>query len=251
MTISNLRALVEVGLLGACLAASTASAQVPVSAMRMSFIEPSAAPVQPTDSIPVWIRFENTDASNAFVIDPALPLFGLALEWLPSTGFGIDPVTGEPISGPFSTYDSITLNRGYGCSGSFTNGCDAAAYRFEFASDAALSNPVSIAPGASLNYLLGTFEPEGGSAPPGTYEFYRAAMFLKFSGLDAQDRAISGFTIPVQTCYFDTAADCLAAGSDICLRTAVPEPGSWAMTTAGLVALGLWMRRRRVEPIRN
>jgi len=251
MTISSLRALVEVGLLGACLAASTASAQVPVSAMRMSFIEPSAAPVQPTDSIPVWIRFENTDASNAFVIDPALPLFGLALEWLPTTGFGIDPITGEPISGPFSSYDSITLNRGYGCSGSFTNGCDAAAYRFEFASDEALSNPVSIAPGASLNYLLGTFEPEGGSAPPGTYEFYRAAMFLKFSGLDAQDRAISAFAIPVQTCYFDTAADCLAAGSDIFVRTAVPEPGSWAMTTAGLVALGLWMRWRRVEPIRN
>jgi hypothetical protein len=249
--IPTARHVAAASLLAATLLAPSAWAQVPISAMRMSFVEPTAAPVQQTDSIPVWVRFENTDTSNSFVIDSSLPLFGLLPEWVPTEGTGTDPVTGLPFTAPFATYDSLSLNRGYGCSGSFTIVCDPGAYRFDFSDDDALLNPVSIAPGASLVYQLGTFVPVGGSAPQGTYEFYRAVMFLNASGQDALGRGMFAFSTPVQTCNFDNAEACVAAGSEIFIRTVVPEPGSWAMTAAGLAAIGLWMRRRRVEPSRD
>lgn len=229
----------------ALVASGTAWAQVPISSMQMTFIEPTAAPVQPTDLIPVWIRFKNNDPSNSFVINSDLPLFGLDPEWVPNSGSGVDPATNQVFFANFATYDDISLNRGYGCSGSFTVVCDPGAYQFDFAFDDALANPVSIAPGASLDYLLGTFVPVGGSAPAGTYEFYRAAMFLNVSGKDELGRVIGAFTIPVQTCNFDTAADCTDAGVEFFTRTVVPEPGTWGLMALGMGAMGLWVRRRR------
>lgn len=228
-------------------ATGAAWAQVPISSMQMTFIEPTAAPVQPTDLIPVWIRFKNNDPSNSFVINSDLPLFGLDPQWVPTVGTGVDPDTNQNFSADFATYDNIGLVRGYGCSGSFTVVCDPGAYQFDFAFDDALANPVSIAPGASLDYLLGTFFPVGGAAPAGTYEFYRAAMFLDVSGKDDLGRSIFAFTIPIQTCNFDTAAQCADAGVEFFTRTVVPEPGTWGLMALGMGAMGLWVRRRRAD----
>jgi hypothetical protein len=228
----------------ALLAASPATAQVPISAMHLSFVEPTAAAVAPGDSIPVWVRLQNNAESASFIVDPALPLFGLTAQWVPTQGSGFDPSTGTPYFAEFASYDFVSVGYGRGCNDTFTApDCQPAAYRFEFALDGALNLPLTIAPGASLTYRLGTFFPEGGSAPLGRYEFYQASLSMLFVGVDALGRPLSQFTSPVRTCTSDSAAGCAQQGVDFFVRTVVPEPATYALLGLGLLAVLVRARR--------
>ncbi len=232
-------------LLGACLV-STAWAQVPVTSLTMSFVEPTGV-IGPTDSVDLLVRLSNNDATGAFVVDPSLPNIGLDPSFLPATGSYPDPVTGDPINAPFATYDSGFLGLAFGCSGTFTSSCiDGPPYTFNF-SGFSFAQPFSLAAGAHIDFLLGTFVPTGGSVAAGVYQFYRAPLALWIFGTDADGHSLSTITFPVATCNFDNADDCAGKLFERTVVGAVPEPTGWALMALGLPLLG-WRLRQRMAP---
>ena len=70
------------------------------------------------------------------------------------------------------------------CSGTFTSSCTVAPpYDFNFNFN--LNPPNMIAPanlnlpaGSSYDYLFGSFDPTGGTAPVGTYQFFFSSLFI-------------------------------------------------------------------------
>ncbi len=247
---SALRRLVQAAAFVAAGCSMSAWAQVPASALQLTFVTPSAT-VSATDVIPIVLRLTNLDANNSFLVDNSLPNLGLDPSLLPATGNGNDPVTGDPVSDvPFASYSSAQLIQAFGCSGSFTNGCDPGAYSFAFG-DAPFSNPYSLAPGASFDFLLGNFSPVGGAAPAGSYEFYRGVLGLYVFGADSGGNALSNLQFIRQTCNFDSAAACADVGFFTRNVIAVPEPASTVLMALGLCAVGWQMRRRLATPLQG
>lgn len=226
------------------LASTGAMAQAAFSSLKLEFTQPTGT-AQSTDVIPIWVKLTNNDAQD-FVYDSALPLAGLNSPDLPTSTWVLDPVTQQYDEHVFANYTSFRLSVGVGCSGSFTNNCNDAAYHFEFASSEPFGDPFKLAPGQSFTYLYGTFAPVGGAAPAGTYEFYRSVVWLDVNGVDTQGEEISAVVFPATTCNSDTTADCLAAGNAVFTRTvtAVPEPAQALMLALGLAGLALRLRRR-------
>jgi hypothetical protein len=240
-----LRVLLQSVTVLATLQAATAGAQVPVSSLSMSFVDPSGV-IGPNDSVDIVVRLSNADPSGGtFVVDPSLPNIGLDPSFLPATGYYTDPDTGDSIPSTFATWDSGFLGLAFGCSGTFTSSCtDGPPYNFNFSSyNFAL--PFSLAAGDHLDFLLGTFVPSAGPVVAGTYEFYRAPIALWIFGTDADGHSLSTITFPAQTCDFDNATDCAGKLFERTVAGEVPEPAGWGLMAVGLPLLG-WRLRRRV-----
>jgi hypothetical protein len=232
------------GALAALCMTMPAWAQAPASSLSLVFLEPTGT-VGPTDNIPVLLRFSNNDASLPFVVDNALPLGGLDPAMVPLEGSRFDPDTNQYVNEPFASYTNFSLTIGFGCSGSFTTACTGGPpYDFSF-SPSPFSQPYSLAAGASLDYLFGTFIPSAGPVAAGTYEFYRSVVWLNVDGLNAMGLPLSSAVFPATTCSFDNAAACTQAGQTFFTRVVeVPEPSQGALLLGGLLALRLIARRR-------
>ncbi len=234
----------------ALLAGTVAMAQATASSLRLEFAQPTGSALA-TDDIPIYLRLTNTDLSQAFVMDPSLPLNGLNRADVPTSSTYYDADANQYFTADFATYTSFFLNVSYGCSGSFTNVCDAGAYEFDFANNYPWRNNAFVLDaGASTTYLFGTFKPIGGAAPGGTYEFYRSEINLIIYGEDAAGHFMSSDMTIASTCAADTAAGCATLGAAFFTRevTAVPEPSSTLMLgvgLAGMMAMVARQRRRR------
>lgn len=231
------------------LAVSTATwAQAPFSSLKLEFTQPTGT-VGSAEAIPVYVKLTNTDSTRDFVFDSSLPLGGLGANEVPTSGNLYDAATGQNTSVDFAAYTSVRLGASFACtSGNFiSNVCTPGAYTFSWTHEGAVfGDALRLVPSQSFEYLLGTFNPTGGSAPAGVYELLSTTLWLDVNGVDASGNALWQYAFPVSTCNWSNAADCSAHGLSFFTRTvtAVPEPTTALMLWAGLLGLAALRRRR-------
>lgn len=221
----------------------------------------------PTDSIDVWVTFTLDGSSADLVLDRGGEFGNGTLEYadLPSD---------------WLSYDRSYLNTYFACSGSFTQGCDPAAYAFTFnvggLDSMVFLDTYTLQAGQSVSYKFGTFTPVGGAAAAGTYTFLDTGLTLNLVGtaqktdengnpvfyaagdhlLDVYGNPIfdvngdpvfanEGDSVIVEMEHSITLANTLAGGVPFeRVVTVVPEADTWAMLLAGLGLVGFMARRR-------
>ncbi len=136
---------------------------------------------------------------------------------------------------------STNLNVFFQCGGTFNSVCtDPPPYRFDFNFDNFAE--IDIPAGGAYIYSFGTFTPNPGAVPPGTYTFYNTGIFVQAYGFDASGNALHVDFAIANTCE---------NGDNRCAFTrtveggAIPEPASWAMMLVGFGGLGAMLRRQR------
>lgn len=235
----------------------------------LQFIQPTGT-VLTTDTIDVRIRLTLDPGSDPLLVnDDSIgpPPFGVPLANYPAPGtvnfnYYDGTTTTFHSGGTILSVDSIYLNTFYECSGDFGASCTAGPpYSFNFNTTGPesinfipnASNPsISIAPGGSYDYLFGSYTPDGGAAPVGTYTFYTSGLTLNFTGTIQNDEGI--FTTGGVSSAFasiDLAVTPCRALGNVCdgttgafVRSVVPVPAAGWLIFSALGALGFTARRR-------
>jgi len=226
----------------------TSFAQAAAPFGTLTFIDQSGT-IGPTADVPVWMRLTVDPTSTPLVVDQTLERFGLDEAEVPAA---------------WLTLDRVFINTYFGCSSTFTgtgNCVIGTPYRFDFNLTGPDTingvDPIEVLPGASRDYLFGTFVPSQGAVPEGTYHFYSAGVTLNLLGREQREdengmTIVDAFGNPVLFSVevsFDIAASC-STGDLSCAfsRTVVgvvPEPQTYAMMLAGLGLVGVAAMRRR------
>src|SRR4051794_4589368 len=110
-----MRTVARVGLVAIALVGASGIARADIVA-SLVFTTPTAAPIQPTDSIPVWLTLTLDSSSDAIQTDASGQVTTYTLSQVAANLFG-----GLPIGVDINN-DSLSanVNLAFGCSGTFT-----------------------------------------------------------------------------------------------------------------------------------
>ena len=232
------------GIAGVCTAAflvlagtGTASAGLIAS---LTFTTPTGT-VYDTDSIPIDLTLALDPNSDALITDGA----GNVISGLPAdlTPYLFSPIDKTGVNLQSDTLSTV-LNESLTCSTSFLIGCGDAGspYSFNFSSFFPSSN-FELDAGNSYTNLFGTFNPDGGTAPDGTYTLPHVSLFIQVYDASIltdpndpnSELHIADIPIADTTQQPSFTRDVISA---------TPEPGTWFLTLSGLAAAVSVARRK-------
>ncbi|MEO7086302.1 MAG: PEP-CTERM sorting domain-containing protein [Gemmatimonadaceae bacterium] len=232
--------------MSAPLVTATAQPSSLIPGLSASFVQPTGT-VYSTSPIDVYVRLTLDAGAPAFNFDgtsyePSSPMpFGLDRSLLPTSGV----IFGTDTAAVFSNYDAAFLFLAFGCDGNFTNtsgDClSGPPYTFTFGPGLPSSDVFSLAPGTSWDFVFGTFTPDGGRAPDGTYFFSDVELLAQIDGVDASGDIVIGSTPGLVDTCLNPDPTCAFTRSVV----STPEPATFGLLGLGLGFVGLVRRQRR------
>lgn len=154
---------------------SPLAAQAAAPEGTLTFIQPTGTALA-TDAIDVWVRLTLNPDSEPLSIAGGVPLWA----------YSVSDFNTSSSADHYLSITSVNTNIYFTCNSTFTNVCGEGAYKFEFNTSGVEGfynlTDISLAPGASYDYLFGTFKPVGGAAPAGTYTFYNSGAIVQATG---------------------------------------------------------------------
>jgi hypothetical protein len=227
----SIKSFASLALAGGLLFASSANSAVIAT---LSFDTPSATIASNAD-VPVWLTLTLDPSSDPITTDASSNV--------------TSPLSPQVVSDLGGHTTGVVVNEEAFC-GTGLDGCNGpgAPYTFSFnygANNFVTPANLNLQPGDSLDFLLGTFTPNGGNAAPGVYSFSNAGIiFQYYDGSDPNN--IQNYSSDIADACPSFTASC--AFTRTVLGTAagaVPEPASWALMMIGLGGLGAALRARR------
>lgn len=200
----------------------------------VSWVEPLAS-ARNDQSIELWLRLSvDPGAAQALVLDGSGGAFDLPQD-LPG----------------WASISHIDTQAWLACENTFMPGaCNEpdSAYTFEYNGSGpdtfgtyvgghTLPLNLTLAPGQSRDFLIGSFVPRLGQVPPGTYTLSNAGLQLYLSGTDIHGDAV--YTTIGLGSGCNGGPGCTVFERNV---TAVPEPAAALMLLAGVAVLA-WRRR--------
>jgi PEP-CTERM motif-containing protein len=221
-----------------------------IPGLHLKFTTPMGTAYQ-TSPIDVFVTLMLDAGAPAFNFDgrsydPTSPMpFGIPKSTLPTEGFEFG--TDELATFAPDSYNSAFLFLVPNCEAStFLPACPSQfgpPYDFTFGVGLGLDGSTfSIAPGTSMDFLLGTLTPTGGIAPVGTYTLADAQIIAQVNGKDDAGRDIAGFTTGLVDACDNVVPSCGFSRDVI----PTPEPATFGLLTLGLGFVGVVRRRRTV-----